>query len=235
MEIPDRDLSRVYGLTPHQQLTYWTGAIAQNDVALEMAVFRLAGDAILVPGMARTDLPREFERLREAVKGIVRASRLPDDLKAKAVAALGQAKVVHRARIEMVHDQWGLLEGSDPPAFTAMDALMGRGWPDTPPVPRTLKDFEAAARAHIACLFQLNEVAFKMSGFYSEEATASFVATQIAIHLIGGPIDNQYRAAMRHADGSPPNFYKEEGAIYRRTFETMELYRQADYAFVQPG
>jgi hypothetical protein len=108
---------------------------------------------------------------------------------------------------------------------------MGRGWPEIPSTQRTLADFEAAARAHIDCIHQLSQVAMKMSGFYADEATARFVATQIAIHLVGGPIDNQYRAAMRDADGSPPDTYSEAGATYRRAFLTVELDEQADYLF----
>lgn len=127
MEIPEEDLSRVYALTPHQQLTYWIGAIAQNDVALEMTVFRLAGNAVLAPGMSRSDLPRDFERLREAVKSIVKTSRLPENLKTDAVAALGRAKIVHRSRVELVHDLWGLVEASRPAEFIVMDALRDAG------------------------------------------------------------------------------------------------------------
>jgi len=232
MEIPEEDLSRVYALTPRQQLTYWTGAIAQNDVWLEMTVFRLAGSAVLAPGMSRSDLPRHFERLRVAVKSIVKASRLPENLKTDAVAALGRAKIAHRARVELVHDQWGLVEASRPAEFIVMDALMGRGWPDTPLTPRTLPDFEAAARAHMASIHELSEIAFKMSTFYADEATARFVATQIAIHLVGGPIDNHYRATARETDGSPPDFDTEDGATYKRGFQTVELHQQADYNYL---
>jgi hypothetical protein len=229
------DLSRIHSLNSHEQLTYGTGAIAQHDVALEMSVFRLAADVLLAPWMDRASLPRDFERLRESTKEIVRASEVSESLKTKAIRALGNAKVVHRARVELVHDQWGLVERSDPPAFVVLDALMGRGWPDTPPSPKTLDDFEAAAHAHVAAINELATVSMELSRLRADEATARFVETQIAIHLVGGPFNDQYRAALRNPDHSPPDEYTEEGATYARDFVTVELDEQANYRYTQEG
>lgn len=236
MEIQAEDLTSVYALSPHQQLTYWTGAIAQNDVALEIAVFRLALDVSQVLQIVhRKALPRGFERLRETAKELVHASRIPEALKSECLRALGRAKVAHKSRVDLVHDMWGLEEGSDPPHFIIMDALMGRGWPEEPLAPRTLSDFEAVAKEHIQCLHELGRLSMEVSRFFMDEATAAFVATQIAIHLVGGPFDNQYRAAIRK-NGAPPELFTENGATYRNAGESYEPGSPApDYVFVPSG
>jgi hypothetical protein len=162
---PTDDLSRVYALSPHEQLTYWTGAIAQNDVDLENAMRRLATSILLSPTLGRADFPREFEALRETTKAILRASPLPQELRTEGVTILGGAKIAHRNRVELVHDMWALREGPTPPSFVVAHALMGRGWPVDPGPSRTLADFEAAARQHIASITEVGMFSMRVSTF----------------------------------------------------------------------
>lgn len=220
---PADDLSRVYALSPHEQLTYWTGAIAQNDVGLENAMRGLATNILLSPTLGRADFPREFEALRETTKAILKNSRLLQGLRAEGVAILGRAKIAHRNRVELVHDMWALQEGTTPASFVVAHALMGRGWPDDPGPSRTLADFEAAARQHIASITEVGMFSMRVSTFYADEATALFVRTQIAARFVGGPLDDQYRAVPRNDRGEAEEFFTEDFVTYARVDEGSEV------------
>jgi hypothetical protein len=220
---PTDDLSRVYALSPHEQLTYWTGAIAQNDVDLENAMRRLATSILLSPTLGRADFPREFEALRETTKAILRASPLPQELRTEGVTILGGAKIAHRNRVELVHDMWALREGPTPPSFVVAHALMGRGWPVDPGPSRTLADFEAAARQHIASITEVGMFSMRVSTFYADEATALFVRTQIAARFVGGPLNDQYRAVPRNDRGEAEEFFTEDSFAYARVEEGRKV------------
>ena len=220
---PAGDLSRVYALSPHEQLTYWTGAIAQNDVGLENAMRDLATNILLSPTLGRADFPHGFEALRETTKAILKTSRLPEELRAEGVTILGRAKIAHRNRVELVHDMWALQEGATPASFVVAHALMGRGWPDDPGPSRTLGDFEAAARQHIASITEVSVLSMRVSTFYADEATALFVRTQIAARFVGGPLDDQYRAVPRNDQGEAEGFFTENSATYKRVDDASEV------------
>ncbi len=220
---PADDLSRVYALSPHEQLTYWTGAIAQNDVGLENAMRGLATNILLSPTLGRADFPREFEALRERTKAILKTSRLPQELRAEGVAILGRAKIAHRNRVDLVHDMWALQEGATPASFIVAHSLMGRGWPDDPGSSRTLADVEAAARQHIASITEVGMFSMRVSTFYADEATTQFVRTQIAARFVGGPLDDQYRAVPRNDRGEAEEFFTEDSVTYARVEEGREV------------
>jgi hypothetical protein len=198
---PADDLSRVYALSLHEQLTYWTGAIAQNDVGLENAMRGLATNILLSPTLGRADFPREFEALRETTKAILKTSRLPQELRDEGVTILGRAKIAHKNRVELVHDTWALKEGSIPASFVVAHALMGRGWPDDPGPSRTLAGFETAARLHIASITEVVMFSMQVSTFYSDEATALFVRTQIAARFVWGPVERPIQGCAAERSG----------------------------------
>ena len=63
----------------------------------------------------------------------------------------------------------------------------------------------------------------RVTTFYTDEATALFVRTKIAARLVGGPLDNQYRAVLRNDRGEAEEFFTEDSATYRRVDDGSEV------------
>lgn len=78
-------------------------------------------------------------------------------------------------------------------------------------------------RQHIASITEVGLFSMRVTTFYADEATALFVRTKIAARLVGGPLDNQYRAVLRNDRGEAEEFFTEDSATYRRVDDGSEV------------
>jgi hypothetical protein len=130
------------------QMTYWTGAVVQNDVALEHTLtgvyFRLAD--------AGNKWPEGVARLATAIRDLVVAGRIADtDLSRLALALLKDVEQAQRTRNRLVHDLWS-------PSFTGdselFEQLLLRGQTPRGPSARHLDEFRACATQLVLCEFR---------------------------------------------------------------------------------
>ena len=139
---------KVAGLPPAMQMTYWTGAVVQNDVALEHALtgvyFRLAD--------AGSKWPEGVARLSSGIHEIVVAGRIGDaSLSRLALALLEDVDQAQRTRNRLVHDLWTPSVMDDSKIF---EQLLLRGQIPRGPSTRHLDEFRACAAQLVICEFR---------------------------------------------------------------------------------
>jgi hypothetical protein len=139
---------KVAGLPPVMQMTYWTGAAVQNDVALEHALtgvyFRLAG--------AGSKWPAGVARLASGIRDFVAADRIGDaELSRLALGLLDAVDQAQRTRNRLVHDLWAPSSMDDSSTFSQ---LLLRGQTPRGPSTRHLDEFRACAAQLAICEFR---------------------------------------------------------------------------------
>lgn len=139
---------RVAGLPPVMQMTYWTGAVVQNDVALEHALtgvyFRLAD--------AGSKWPEGVARLSSGIRDLLVAGRIDDgEVRRLALALLENIDQAQRKRNRLVHDLWAPSSMDDSRTF---EQLLLRGQTPRGPSTRHLDEFRACAAQLVICEFR---------------------------------------------------------------------------------
>lgn len=138
----------VAGLPPTMQMIYWTGAVAQRDVALEHT---LAGVHARLAATAGKQ-PEGVSNLVKAIRCLLEAGSIIDsDLNQLALALLVDIEKAHGTRNRLVHDLWWHSPSDDGKMF---DQLLLRGHTPRGPSERHLNDFRACAAQLAICEFR---------------------------------------------------------------------------------
>ena len=149
-------------LEPNDQLSLLIGRACRTDVWLEQHLVFLYRH-LAAPSLAIFTPPQGFDALVVACDAMLRRAALPGEWEAAATGAVSAARLAHRERNRLVHDQWlAEVEDGDFKGWNRIKAVKhSLGGTATP---QTLSDVkEVVAELHHASI-RINQLLFALSG-----------------------------------------------------------------------
>lgn len=149
-------MADVSELHPDQQLTYAIGSIIRDDNFAEgeaKSVFT----ALAAPSPAAVLAPRDFARILEGCRDMVRASALPEFPRDLALEVLAVTSKAHQLRNKLTHDRWIHLPTREEAVWLGQNRTKGPGGPV--PTSGTLQDF-------IGCSSALNRAGWRLRALW---------------------------------------------------------------------
>jgi hypothetical protein len=92
-------------LEPEDRLTHAIGSIIRNDNFAEGEA-RAVFSALSAPGLGGAVIPRDFARILDGCREMVKASSLPEFPRRVSFKVLDETGAAHRLRNALTHDRW---------------------------------------------------------------------------------------------------------------------------------